>query len=139
MSTNKRVEIIVISSYSSSDLESSNGPFSFDFSLDISSEEIVYSSPDIEVKKGKATSKAKPSFSSIEKAKASILAKASGSSSSKAKASKMVKSLVPIRNYVIGLANARTWYSILNKTLGVKIPTFGTSATHKKEKRKIGG
>ncbi|GJT12943.1 hypothetical protein Tco_0859985 [Tanacetum coccineum] len=95
-------------------------------------------------KKGKATSKAKPSFSSFAKAKAS-LAKASGSSSSKAKASGsshqivLVKISVPIRKCVIGLANGRTWHSILNKTFRVKIPRSGNGAAQKKEKRKIVG
>ncbi|GKE27178.1 hypothetical protein Tco_1442562 [Tanacetum coccineum] len=85
----------------------------------------------------------KPSFSNISKAKACILAKTSRSSSkakvqpseskakasgskakssgSKAKASPktiIVKSLVPITNFVLGLENAKTWDGILNKTFG---------------------
>ncbi|GKC26611.1 ribonuclease H-like domain-containing protein [Tanacetum coccineum] len=70
--------------------------------------------------------------------------KAFGSSSLKAKASGsshqtvIVKSHVPIRNCILGLANGRTLDFILNKTFGVKIPTTGTSATQKKEKINIG-
>ncbi|GJQ92182.1 hypothetical protein Tco_0003321 [Tanacetum coccineum] len=106
----------------------------------------------------------KPSFSNISKAKACILAKTSRSSSkdkvqpseskakasgskakssgSKAKASPKtinVKSPVPITNFILGLANAKTWDGILNKTFGVKIPTTMAAAKEKKGKRKMGG
>ncbi|GKE48942.1 hypothetical protein Tco_1480200, partial [Tanacetum coccineum] len=111
--------VIIISLDSSFDLESTYGPSSFDFSSYNSCGEIVYSSPDIlGGKKTKASglsnSKAKSFFSSISMAKSSILSKASGSSSSKAKAlgsshqTVLVKSPIPIRNYILGLANGRT-------------------------------
>ncbi|GJZ69401.1 hypothetical protein Tco_0632951, partial [Tanacetum coccineum] len=111
------------------------------------SEEIVYSS--LKCKSSRGPSK------NISKAKACILAKASESSSkakvqasrSKAKVQAsmaqaspktlIVKSPVPITNCVFGLANAKTWDSILSKTFGVKIPPTITCAEEKKGKRKI--
>ncbi|GJX60218.1 hypothetical protein Tco_0291608 [Tanacetum coccineum] len=96
--------------------------------------------------KGGNESDAKPSFSNISKAKACMLAKAQAfDASSKAKVQEcgskaklqtsrskvklqrspktiIVKSLVPITNGVLGLANAETWDAILSKTFGVKIP-----------------
>ncbi|GJV98167.1 hypothetical protein Tco_1553419 [Tanacetum coccineum] len=79
--------MIVISSYSSSDLERPSKSL-LKWYEDLTNEDIeeLWFSK-LGGKKGQKTSKAKPSFSSIEKAKASILAKASGSFSSKAKAS----------------------------------------------------
>ncbi|GKA97301.1 hypothetical protein Tco_0825195, partial [Tanacetum coccineum] len=135
----ERNEIIMISSDSSSDLESINGPSSFNTR---SIDDILCSSPDIEVKRLKLlviSFKGKPSLSSVSKAKAS------GSSSSKAKASGsspqtlIVKSPVPIKNCVLRFANGKTWDAILNKTFGVKIPTTGTGAKQKKWKRNIRG
>nr|GFA38505.1 hypothetical protein [Tanacetum cinerariifolium] len=111
--------------------------------------------------KGGNESDAKPSFSDISKAKACMLAKAQASdASSKAKvqacwskaklqtsrskaklqrSSKtlIVKSLVPITNDVLGLANAKTWDAILSKTFEVKIPPTMACAEEKKGKRKI--
>ncbi|GJV20907.1 hypothetical protein Tco_1369927 [Tanacetum coccineum] len=81
--------------------------------------------------KGGNESDAKPSFLDISKAKACMLAKAQVSdASSKAKVQTygskaklqrspktlIVKSLVPITNGVLGLANAETWDAILSKT-----------------------
>ncbi|GKC82295.1 hypothetical protein Tco_1138012 [Tanacetum coccineum] len=51
----------------------------------------------------------------------------------------IVKSHLPITNCVIGLANAKTWYAILSKIFGVKIPPTITCAKEKKGKRKIEG
>ncbi|GKC50289.1 hypothetical protein Tco_1073034, partial [Tanacetum coccineum] len=152
------------SSDSSSDLESTDGPSSFDTSI---SEDIVYSSPDIVSSKGpyksllkwyedltyedieefmfskSGSKKSKAFFLDISKVKASLFAKAYGSSSSKAKASLsspktlVIKRNVPIKNYVLGLANGQTWNAIRNKTFGVKIPTTGICTEQKKGKRKV--
>ncbi|GKE74242.1 hypothetical protein Tco_1536283 [Tanacetum coccineum] len=124
----------MISSDSSSNLESTDGPSSFDTS---SSKDTVF-----KVRGKKA--KAKPSFSSISKAKAYLLTKTSMSSFSKAKAylsspqTLFVKSFIPIKYYLLRLANGKTCDAILNKTFGVKIPTAKTGAKQKKGKRKIG-
>ncbi|GJT81177.1 hypothetical protein Tco_1055519 [Tanacetum coccineum] len=47
----------------------------------------------------------------------------------------IVKSHVPITNFVLGLANAKTWNAILSKTFGVKIPLTMTCVEEKKGKR----
>ncbi|GJV92713.1 hypothetical protein Tco_1540526 [Tanacetum coccineum] len=105
-------KIIMISSHSSSNLESTNGPSSFD------------------------TSSSKDTMRTL---------KNSGFQSQEAKASLsspqtlFVKSSVPIKYCVLGLANGKTCDVILNKTFGVKIPTARTGAKQKKGKRKIGG
>ncbi|GKD52892.1 hypothetical protein Tco_1286279 [Tanacetum coccineum] len=112
-------------------------------------------------KSGGNESDAKPSFSDISKAKACMLAKAQASdASSKAKVQAcgskaklqtsrsktklqrslktlIVKSHVPIKNYVVGLINAETWDAILSKTFGVKIPPTMACAKKRKGKRKI--
>ncbi|GJR12332.1 hypothetical protein Tco_0794984 [Tanacetum coccineum] len=49
----------------------------------------------------------------------------------------IVKSPVPTTNYVLGLANAKTWDAILSKTFGVKIPPTMACVEDKKGKRKI--
>ncbi|GJR76262.1 hypothetical protein Tco_0088627 [Tanacetum coccineum] len=49
----------------------------------------------------------------------------------------IVKSLVPITNFVLGLANAKTWNAILSKTFEVKIPTIMTCMEEKKGKRRL--
>ncbi|GJT08820.1 hypothetical protein Tco_0843282 [Tanacetum coccineum] len=88
----------------------------------------------------------KPFWKDIEKAKACMLAKAQAfEASSKAKVEAcgskvkveacgskaklqastktlIVKSLVPITNYVLRLVNAKTWDAIKGKTFGVQIP-----------------
>ncbi|GJU69663.1 hypothetical protein Tco_1255922 [Tanacetum coccineum] len=100
-------------------------------------------------KSGGNESDAKHSFSDISKAKACMLAKAQASdASSKAKVQAcgskaklqtspktfIVKSPVPITNYVLGLANAKTRDAILSKTFGVKIPlNYGL---YRREERK---
>ncbi|GKF12659.1 hypothetical protein Tco_0050585, partial [Tanacetum coccineum] len=74
------------------------------------------------------------------KAKASgSKAKASGSKTRASPKTLIVKSLVPITNYLLGLANAKTWDAILNKTFGLKIHTVMTGTEEKKGKRKMGG
>ncbi|GKD62143.1 hypothetical protein Tco_1299652, partial [Tanacetum coccineum] len=55
-------------------------------------------------------------------------AKASGSKAKASPKTLIVKSLVPITNYVLGLANDKTWDAILNKTFRLKIPTVMTGA-----------
>nr|GEV10161.1 putative retrotransposon protein [Tanacetum cinerariifolium] len=49
----------------------------------------------------------------------------------------IVKSRVPIKNGVLGLANSETWDAILSKTFRVKIPPTMACAEEKKGKRKI--
>ncbi|GJX76698.1 putative retrotransposon protein [Tanacetum coccineum] len=49
----------------------------------------------------------------------------------------IVKSLAPITNFVLGLANAKTWNAILSKTFEVKIPTIMTCMEEKKGKRRL--
>ncbi|GJZ64142.1 hypothetical protein Tco_0620563 [Tanacetum coccineum] len=49
----------------------------------------------------------------------------------------IVKSPIPITNYVLGIANAKTWDAILSKTFGVKITPHMTCVEKKKGKRKI--
>ncbi|GJW01051.1 hypothetical protein Tco_1556302 [Tanacetum coccineum] len=86
-----------------------------------------------------SVSKAKVQVSgSNAKIQASV-AKASGSKAQASPKTVIVKSLVPITNCVIGLANAKTWDAILSKTFGVKIPPTITCAKEKKGKRKIEG
>ncbi|GKB41775.1 hypothetical protein Tco_0886717, partial [Tanacetum coccineum] len=90
----------------------------------------------------------KPSWKDIEKAKACMLAKAQASkakveacgSKAKLQASTktlIVKSLVPITNCVLGLANAKTWDAIKGKTFGVQIPPTMTFAEVKIGKRNL--
>ncbi|GJX08853.1 hypothetical protein Tco_0196785 [Tanacetum coccineum] len=122
------------------------------------SEEYVHSSPDIVYSKGPSNSllnwyedlydeykdhltNAKPTFSDISKAKVQPSRSKAKTSRSKAIASPktlIVKSFVPIINCVLGLANAKTWDAILNKTFGLKIPTAMIGAEEKKGKRKMG-
>ncbi|GJZ05144.1 hypothetical protein Tco_0538419 [Tanacetum coccineum] len=131
----------------SSGLQSIDGPSPFNTS---SFEDIVYSCLDIVSSKGPYKSLLKW-YEDISKAKASILvttfgsssskAKAFGSSSSKAKASLKtlnVKIPIPITNYVLGLANGKSWDVILNKTFRVKIPTAITGVEEKKWERVLG-
>ncbi|GJW78868.1 hypothetical protein Tco_0140550 [Tanacetum coccineum] len=132
-------EIIIFNSDNSSDSNST-------------SKEIVYSSPDIVSSKGPSKSllkwnedltyeyKEKLWFSKSGGKKTK--AKASGLSSSKDKVSPktlIVKSPVPITNYALGLANAKTKDVIFDKTFGVKMPTVMTGAEEKKGEREIGG
>ncbi|GKE79377.1 hypothetical protein Tco_1545497 [Tanacetum coccineum] len=92
-------------------------------------------------KSGGNESDAKPSFSDISKAKACMLAKiqACGSKAKVQTSPKtlIVKSLVPITNCVLRLANAKAWDAILSKTFGVKIPPTMACAEEKKENRNI--
>ncbi|GKC47770.1 hypothetical protein Tco_1065492 [Tanacetum coccineum] len=76
----------------------------------------------------------------VFRSKAKIQASMAKASWSKAQASPktlIVKSLVPITNYVIGLANAQTWDAILTKTFRVKIPPTITCVKETKRNRKI--
>ncbi|GJV98157.1 hypothetical protein Tco_1553409 [Tanacetum coccineum] len=105
-------EIIMISSHSSSNLESTNGPSSFD------------------------TSSSKDTMRTL---------KNSGFQSQEANAflsspqTLFVKSSIPIKHCVLGLANGKVCDAILNNIFGVKIPTARTGAKQKKGKRKIRG
>ncbi|GKA54586.1 hypothetical protein Tco_0753535 [Tanacetum coccineum] len=146
---NDNENIIIISSNSldldsnsnssiSSDLQSTDEPSFFDTST---SKENVNSSADIVSSKGQSKSllnwyedvsdeykkrlwfsksggKDQPSGS---KAKAlGSKAKASGSKAKASPKTLTVKSLVPITNCVLGLANDKTWDAILNKAFRVK-------------------
>ncbi|GKB81585.1 hypothetical protein Tco_0948480 [Tanacetum coccineum] len=64
-------------------------------------------------------------------------AKASRSKAIASPKTLIVKSPIPITNYVLGLANAKIWDAILNKTFGLKIPTTMTDVEEKKGKRKM--
>ncbi|GKC73456.1 hypothetical protein Tco_1119339 [Tanacetum coccineum] len=123
----------MISSDSTSDLESTNGPT---YIGSISSDDIVHKDiPEYMFSKsrskntkafGLSASKAKPSLSSVSKAKASRSSSSKTKTSGSSPQTLIVKRPVPIKNCVFGLANGKTWDSILNKTFGVKKPTAGT-------------
>ncbi|GKB01254.1 hypothetical protein Tco_0829298 [Tanacetum coccineum] len=51
----------------------------------------------------------------------------------------IVKSPIPITNYVLGIANAKTWDAILSKTFGVKITPHMTCVEKKKGRGRLAG
>ncbi|GKC28766.1 hypothetical protein Tco_1036060 [Tanacetum coccineum] len=162
---NKNENIIIISdsnSGSDNNSHSNNSSYSFGSTSSLiswygeisTSEEYVHSSPDIVYSKGPSNSllnwyedlsdEYKERFwcsKSSSKAKVQPSRSKAKTSRSKAIASPktlIVKSFVPIINCVLGLANAKTWDAILNKTFGLKIPTAMIGAEEKKGKRKMG-